>query len=81
MPMKQSNVFGRNIESARYKDPWPKSWLNVENLILFDQSISVYKILNKLCPESFWNMFQLRSSFPKSIENHDDYYDSCSFRH
>ena len=32
------------------------------HLIPFDQSILVYKILNKLCPESFWNMFQLRSS-------------------
>ena len=41
---------------------WPKNWLNVENLILFDQSILVCKIPNKLCPESFWNMFQLRSS-------------------
>ena len=48
--------------SARYKDPWSKNWLNVENHILFDQSILVYKILNKLCPERFWNMFQLRSS-------------------
>ena len=36
------------ITSARYKDPWPKNWLNVENLILFDQSILVYKILNEL---------------------------------
>ena len=50
------------IESARHKDPWPKNWLNVENLILFDQSILVYKILSKLCPESFWNVFQHRSS-------------------
>ena len=51
-----------SINTARYKDPWPENWLNVENLILFDQSILVYKILNKLCPASFWNMFQLRSS-------------------
>ena len=50
------------IASARYKDPWLKNWLYVENLTLFDQSILVYKILNKLCPEHFWNMFQLRSS-------------------
>ena len=50
------------IESARCKDPWPKIWLNAENLILFDQSVLVYKILNKLCPENFCNTFQLRSS-------------------
>ena len=42
--------------------PYAKNWQNVENPILFDQSMLVYKILNKLCPESFWNMFQLRSS-------------------
>ena len=48
------------IASARYKDPWPKNWLNVENLILFDHFILTYKIFNQLCPESFWNMFQLR---------------------
>ena len=50
------------IASARYKDPRPKNWLNGENLILFDQSILVYKILDKLCTENFWNMFQLRPS-------------------
>ena len=50
------------IESARSKDPWPKIWLNAEKLILFDQSILVYKILNKLCPENFCSTFQLRSS-------------------
>ena len=47
------------IESARFKDPWPKKWLNVESLIRFDRSVLVYKIFNKLCPESLWNMFQL----------------------
>ena len=47
------------IESARCKDLWPKNWLNVKNLFLFDQSILICKILNKLCLESFWNMFQL----------------------
>ena len=46
-------------ESVRYKDPWPKIWLNAENFVLFDRSSLVYKILNKLCPESFWNMFHL----------------------
>ena len=45
------------IESARFKDAWPKKWLNVENLIRFDRSVLVYKALNRLCPESLWNMF------------------------
>ena len=38
------------IASARYKDPWPKNWLNFENLILVDQPMLVYKILNKAMP-------------------------------
>ena len=42
------------IEGARFKDPWPKKWLSVENLIRFDRSVMVYKIVNTLCPESLW---------------------------
>ena len=44
------------IESARFEDQWAKRWLNVENLIHFDRFVLVYKILNRLCPESLWNM-------------------------
>ena len=50
------------MERARFKDPWPKKWLSVENLIRFDRSVMVYKIVNKLCPECLWNMFQQRCS-------------------
>ena len=46
------------IESARFKDPWPKKWLIVDNLIRFDRSVLVYKI---------WNMFHYRSS----LSNHN----------
>ena len=49
-PQRLQNKALSMIESARYKDPWPKTWLNVENVILFDQSILVYKVLNKLWP-------------------------------
>ena len=52
------------IESARFKDPWHKKWLNVEKPIRFDRSVLFYKILNKLCPENLWNMFHFRSSLP-----------------
>ena len=44
------------IESARFKDLWPKKWLYVEKIIHFDRSVLVYKILNKICPESLWNI-------------------------
>ena len=55
------------IERARFKDPWPKKWLSVVNLVRFDRCVMVYKILNKQCPESLWNMFQQRCS----ISNYD----------
>ena len=50
------------MERARFKDPWPKKWLSVKNLIRFDRCVMVYKIVNKQCPESLWNMFQQRCS-------------------
>ena len=50
------------IESARFKDLWPKKWLNVEKTNHLHQSVLVYKILNRVCPDSLWNMFQFRSS-------------------
>ena len=37
-------------------------WLSVKNLIRFDRCVMVYKIVNKQCPESLWNMFQQRCS-------------------
>ena len=50
------------IERARFNDEWPKKWLSVVNLVRDDRCVMVYKILNKQCPESFWNMFQQRCS-------------------
>ena len=55
------------IECARFKDPWPKKWLSVVNLIRFDRCVMVYKIVNKQCPESLWNMFQQRCSISHHI--------------
>ena len=51
-----------SIDRARFQDLWPKKWLNVMNLIRFDRCVMVYKIVNKQCPESLWNMFQQRCS-------------------
>ena len=52
-------------------DPWPKKWLNVKNLMRFDRSALVYKILNKLCPECLWNIFLFRSSVSKYNARND----------
>ena len=50
------------INRAKFQDLWPKKWLSVMNLIPFDRCVMVYKIVNKQCPESLWNMFQQRCS-------------------
>ena len=58
------------MECARFKDPQPKKWLSVVNLVRFDRCVLVYKIVqkNKQCPESLWNILQQRcyiSSYDK----------------
>ena len=35
------------IDRARFKDPWPKKWLSVVNLVRFDRCLIVYKIVDK----------------------------------
>ena len=34
--------------------------LNIETLIRFDRSLMVYEIVNKLCPERLWDMYEQR---------------------
>jgi len=53
------------IETATVEDNWSCDWLNVINLILFDQLDMMYKIINKSSPESFWDKFELRSVHSK----------------
>ena len=60
-------------ERARFKDPWPRKWLSVVNLVRFDRCFMVYKIVNKQCPESLWNMFQQRCAIANyNTRNHRD---------
>ena len=61
------------IERARFKDPWPKKWLSVVNLVRFDRCVMVCKIVNKQCPGSLWNMFQQRCTISNyNTRNHRD---------
>ena len=53
------------IETARVKGNWSCDWLNVSNLISFDRLVMMYKIINKLSPESLWDKFELRSVHSK----------------
>ena len=48
------------IERAKIKDHWQNNLLNIETLIRFDRSVMVYKVVNKLCPESLWDMYEQR---------------------
>ena len=47
------------IHTSRIKDSWTPKFLSVIKLITFDRTVMVYKIFNKLCPDS--NKFNLRS--------------------
>ena len=49
------------ITSARIKDSWSTSWLNVKNLFRCDRNVMTYKIMNRLCPEGLWDKYQPRS--------------------
>ena len=51
------------VDTARIKDDWSKNLLPVKQLITFDRSVMIYKILNRLCPENLWNKFQRRSHY------------------
>ena len=42
------------IESARVKYNWSCDWLNVSNLLSFDRLAKMYKVKDKLSPESLW---------------------------
>ena len=51
------------IDTARIKDDWSKNLSTVKKLIMFDRSVMTHKIMNRLCPENFWNKFQRRSHY------------------
>ena len=41
------------IRNAKIKDTWLCPGMNVENIICFDRNVMTYKIIHKLCPNSF----------------------------
>ena len=41
------------VLKAKIKDTWPCPGMNVENIICFDRNDMTYKIIHKLCPNSF----------------------------
>ena len=55
------------IDNARQKDGWSHNWLTVEQLIKFDRSVMTYKIINKQCPESFWDKYHQRTQLSNRI--------------
>ena len=53
------------IHTSGIKDNWTPKILSVEQLITFDLTVIVYKIINKLCPENLWSKFNLRSLYSR----------------
>ena len=51
------------IRNAKIKDTWSCPGMNVENIICFDRNVMAYKIIHKLCPNSFLEKYKPRSSF------------------
>ena len=49
------------IESTPIKDRIPSTWINVEKVITYDQSILVYNILKEFCPENLKGKFMRRN--------------------
>ena len=41
------------IKNAKIKDTWSCPGMSVEKIICFDRNFMAYKIIHKLCPESF----------------------------
>ena len=62
-----SNIKNSALLNACIKDEWSSNWLSVENLIRFDRSVMVYKILNKLSPESLLDKYQYRSAYSNYV--------------
>ena len=51
------------IWNAKIKDTWSCPRMNVENIICFDRNVMPYKIIHKLCSNSFLEKYKPRSSF------------------
>ena len=51
------------IRNAKIKDTWSCPGMNGENIICFDRNVMTYKIIHKLCPNSFLEKYKPRSSF------------------
>ena len=51
------------IRNAKIKDTGSCPGMNVENIICFDRNVMTYKIIHKLCPNSFLEKYKPRLSF------------------
>ena len=48
-------------DKARLEDDWSHNWLTVEQLTRFDRSAMTYEIINRQCPESYWDKYHQRT--------------------
>ena len=51
------------IRNAKTKGSWSCPKMNVESIICFDRNVMAYKIIHKLCPNSFLEKYKPKSNF------------------
>ena len=53
------------IQGSKIKDSLIRPTFNIDQMFQFDRSVLMYKIINKICPESLHDKFAERSSISK----------------
>ena len=51
------------IENTKLKDTWSCRGMSVEKIIRIDRNVMTYKIIHKLCPDSYLEKYKPKSSF------------------
>ena len=53
------------IQASKIKDSWIRPTFSIDQIFQFDRSVQMFKIINKICPESLHGKFAERSSTSK----------------
>ena len=60
----QNRAF-ETIQGSKIKDSLIRPTFSIDQMFQFDRSVLMYKIINKICPESLHDKFAERSSISK----------------
>ena len=53
------------IEASKLKDSFIRPAFNIDQMLQFDRSVLMFKMINKICPKSLHNKFAERSTISK----------------